>query len=121
MKDNFNTYEWHDAVIKKIEIDRNNPGYNDIIEILVCWTNGIIQKVIFKNVYCAFLKMNFGVIAEETISDANIIDNADIDLQAIIDKWNKIYPEINFIKGYEINTSTTGSKLRIFAMEFEVI
>ena len=117
----FNSYGWHDALIKKVDIDRTNPGRMDVIEISVCWTNGITQTLLFKNVYKAILDFNFGVIADESINDADVMEETDKDLMEVKHKWQQLYPEIEGLKGYEIRISSTGSKLRIFAMSLEII
>jgi hypothetical protein len=33
----FEEYYWHDAEIRKIEINRSNPGYNDVISFDIIW------------------------------------------------------------------------------------
>ena len=37
---NFNDFYWHDAVIKNITINRNNPGIIDIISLDIEWPEG---------------------------------------------------------------------------------
>ena len=34
---NFNEYYWHDAIIKNIQIERNNPGVKDTILLEIEW------------------------------------------------------------------------------------
>jgi hypothetical protein len=117
----FDTFEWHDAIIKSIVIDRSDAGNNDIIEMFIIWPSEVESKIIFKDVYYANLSLNFGVIAEDTIMDASIIDSSDIDIVNIKNKWAKYFVGINDIKGFEILTSSTVSTIRIFALSFERI
>lgn len=115
----FNAFEWHDAIIKSIIIDRSNAGNNDIIEMFITWPSEIESKIVFKDVYHANLSLNFGVIAEDTIMDASIIDSSDIDILNIKNKWARHFDGINEIKGFEILTLSTVSTIRIFALSFE--
>jgi hypothetical protein len=116
----FNSLEWHDAVIKSILIDRSDPGIIDAIELLIHWPSGHSNKVIFKDVYMAILNLNFGVVAEESILDASLIEEQTSTIQALKNKWRKLYSGIEAVQCYEIKTSSTNSEIRIFAMSFEV-
>lgn len=114
----FNNLNWHDAILNFVSIDRTNAGYNDNIELIITWQSGRSSKLIFKDVYRADISMNFGVIAEEAIRDATILEKSDDDLLNIINKWQKHYENIINIHGFEITTISTSSRLRIFAMDF---
>lgn len=117
----FNLLEWHDATLNSINIDRSNAGLNDSIELHIVWPSGIENKLIFNDVYYANLSLNFGIIAEECISDANIIDDSNIDLVKIKEKWSKLYEGIKDLRGFEILTASTGSKIEIFALSFKLV
>jgi len=117
---NFNELEWHDAVIKNIIIDRSNPGYNDMIEMLIIWPSGIENKLTFKDVYFANLSLNFGVVAYESIMTASIVDSSDPDLLNVIQLWERHYGVILEMSGFEILTNSTGNIIRIFALSFEI-
>lgn len=117
----FNSLEWHDAVIKSIVIDRSDPGTIDTIEFLIHWPSGYNSKVVFKDVYMAVLSLNFGVVAEESILDASLVEEQTLDMQSLKDKWRRFYPGIEAVQCYEIKTSSTNSDIRIYAMFFEVM
>lgn len=121
MEKKFSELEWHDAIIKSIVIDRNEAGIKDTIELNIFWPSETESKIIFKDVYFANLALNFGVIAEETIMDASIINSSDIDIIKIKNKWSKYFDGINNIHGFEILTASTVSSIRIYALSFEVI
>jgi hypothetical protein len=114
----FNDFAWHDSIIKKIEIDRCNPGVCDNISIEVKWISGESSNVIFTDVYMADLNMNFGVVASESIRSAYIVDN-DNTLSELYAKWKNILDTIE-LNCYLIETNSTGSILKIIAKGFEV-
>ncbi|WP_306353298.1 hypothetical protein [Flavobacterium sp. '19STA2R22 D10 B1'] len=116
----FNLLEWHDATLKCINIDRSNPGYNDSIEIDIVWPSGGENKLIFKDVYSANFSLNFGVIAEESILGASIIDNSNVEIIKIKEKWSKLYDGIKDLYGFEIKTASTASNIKIFALSFSL-
>jgi hypothetical protein len=118
MKNNtFNDLPWHDSILKSIHIDRGNPGIHDVITMVIEWNPGHKNSLIFKDVYFANMKLNFGVLAEESILDAGIIDDADEEFLAIKEKWKEFCSDIC---GYAIHTASTGSEIRIFAMSFHI-
>lgn len=112
----FNELYWHDSVIKKIEIDRNHPGENDTISFEIDWYDTGISKILFEDVYWLRMDMNFGVIAEESIYEAYIAPNDDIDIVRFNEKWSGI------LKGalpcFIIKTASTGSEIKIIAKKF---
>ncbi|RZJ70666.1 MAG: hypothetical protein EOO45_12475 [Flavobacterium sp.] len=66
------------------------------------------------------MSLGFGVVAEEAISQAQIISDDDPELQKCKSIWHSFYKEIENITGYEILTASTGSCIKIFAFSFEV-
>ncbi|MCT3845053.1 hypothetical protein HZQ52_09465 [Elizabethkingia anophelis] len=76
----FNDLYWHDSVIKNIVIDRNNPGKQDFLLLEMDWYNTGSGQIIFEDVYWLQINMNFGIIAEETIHDAFISPEDDMDM-----------------------------------------
>lgn len=115
----FDSLHWHDAVIKSIIIDRTNAGINDTIELIIEWPTEVINRLIFKDVYFANLRMNFGVIAEEAILDAKEINDESV--ENIKEKWKNLFEGIDKIKGYQILTSSTAGDIRIYALSFEIM
>ena len=64
-------FYWHDAVIKNIIIDRNNPGIIDEIWLDIVWPKEyeneddeneeeIIQRIVFEDVFLVNMYLNFG-------------------------------------------------------------
>jgi len=116
----FSSLDWHDAIIKKIEIDRVKPGIVDEVKFLIRWSNGTTNRLIFKDVYWAIFNLNFGVIADECIMDGNYIEINDPDYVKLKTKWMNLYSGIDAVVGYQITTTSTGSTMRIFAKTFEL-
>lgn len=84
----FSTLPWHDAELLSIMINRRNPGENDRIVIDICWPNGEQETLVFDDCYGLEAKMNFGVIAPESILDASVTVQSD-ELTEIREKWAK--------------------------------
>lgn len=110
---------WHDAVIKSLTIDRQSPGHKDIVEMIVKWPNGSIQKVSFEDCYLLNTNMNFGVICEETIRSANALPS-----HKLIDSIKKKYQEIGMVLPdlvlFHLNTNSTNSDIFIIARKMSL-
>lgn len=117
---NFNELEWHDAIIKNIIIDRGNAGNDDTIEMWIVWPSEKKSKIIFKDVYKADLSLNFGIVAEETIYNAFLIDDYDKEIIDIRKTWEKYYEEISKIRGFKILTTSTASTIKIFSLSYHI-
>ena len=117
---NFNDYNWHDAVIKNIKIDRGNPGINDIIVFDIEWPDeeGKVTFV-FEEVYWAEMKLNFGIVADETILNSIELDNDNQDLYNFYSKWNGAMNELK-LKTYKIELNSTGGEIKIIAKTFSI-
>jgi hypothetical protein len=117
---NFNDYRWHDAVIKNIKIDRSNPGINDIIIFDIEWPDeeGNLTLV-FEEVYWAEMKLNFGIVADETILNLIELDDDNIDLANLYSKWNGVIKDVK-LKTYKIELNSTGSEIKIIAKAFRI-
>ncbi|WP_114751144.1 hypothetical protein [Pleomorphovibrio marinus] len=114
----FNDFIWHDAVIKKIEIDRNNPGNNDTIVFNIRWPeNNRDSFIALQEVYFAKMDLNFGIVADETISHAVELEESDQDLNNIYSKWRGIIDDKK-LKVYKFSLNSTGSKIKIIAKGF---
>jgi hypothetical protein len=110
-------HPWHDAVLKEVKIDRNDPGNNDTITMIVVWENGLKNTFVFKDVYYAKLDLNFGIIADECISDVEYLPKSDKDVIDFLQKWNKFVDDIDDLLFIEITTISTASSIRIFTRE----
>lgn len=114
MNINFNEMPWHDAELLKISIDREKPGENDQILLEICWPNNEKNQLIFHDCYELEAKMNFGIIAPESILRAAFITKS----QKITDikkKWSQIGVDLEHLKCFEIETNSTGSVIQIYA------
>ena len=83
----FSELPWHDSALLNIEIDRKTPGENDSIQLFVKWPDGDENVVIFKDCYFFEAKMNFGIVAEESILNANCSTGGS-ELSEIKNKWS---------------------------------
>lgn len=114
---NFNDYEWHDAIVKKISIDRTNPGNNDVISMDIEWPNDKTGTVHFENVYWANMSLNFGIVARETILFASVAKDDNPDLMAFC-LTNAGYYNCSNLNMYMIEFNSTGSIIKIIAKKF---
>jgi len=119
MKNEFNNLNWHDAELMSIRIDRNNPGKIDQIVLIICWLNGKTSEVIFHDCYAFKAQMNFGIIAVETIRDAEYTESSE-ELEVIRKLWEKIGTDLSGLGQYQIETNSTNSKLLIYARGFSI-
>ncbi|MGQ7857467.1 hypothetical protein ACUN24_24795 [Pedobacter sp. WC2501] len=114
----FNELYWHDSVIKRVEVDRSNPGIHDTIVFEIDWYDIGMGKLYFENVYWIRLDMNFGIVADECIDDAFKASDDDVDLARFNRKWNGLINEN--LACYVIKTASTGSEFKIIAGHFRV-
>lgn len=117
---NFNNFSWHDSVIKDINIDRNKPGINDSIKFEIESVEGNNIELLFEDTYWANMVLNFGIVADETILDACICNNQDVDLVDFYSKWEGSMDNIN-LNLYMIRLNSTGSIIKIIAKGFKII
>ncbi len=116
---NFNDYPWHDAVIKNIKIDRGNPGINDIIMFDIEWPDEKGRVTfIFEGVYLAEMKLNFGIVADETILSSIELDSNNHDL-GLYSKWKEVLNDIK-LKTYKVELNSTGGEIIIIAKKFRI-
>jgi hypothetical protein len=120
MDTDFNDLHWHDSVIKRIEIDRNNPGSTDTILLEIAWYNNGVNKIIFEDVYWSKLDMNFGIVAPEQIDYAYIVDESDKSLTDLYNRWGGLINNIK-LSCYLIKTISTGSEIRIIAKGYKIL
>ena len=114
----FEEIKWHDQILIGIDLDRTNPGINDSIELKVL-IDKIEMGVLFQDVYFADIKMNFGIIAQESINYATI-NNEDIKIPEIQRQWSKVGAELDKLLCFEINTNSTNSLIKIYALSCEI-
>src|SRR5690242_3245103 len=116
----YNDYCWHDAIIRNIHIDRINPGIRDTIKLEIEWPEKKGKAIfIFEEVYWAEMKLNFGIVADETILDSMELDNNNQDLVNFYKKWNGAMNDV-VLKTYKIELNSTGGEIKIIAKTFIV-
>lgn len=116
---NFNDINWHDSVVKKLIIDRNNPGINDIIELEIEWKDGQNGSLFFEGVYWTNFTLNFGIVSLETILDASSLPKDDDDLINLYANWKGLIDDVD-LTAYVINLNSTGGRIKIIAKGFRL-
>lgn len=117
---NFDELNWHDSILKNISIDRSNPGIIDSISLEIVWSPDFQSKtLIFQNVYWANLNLNFGIVADESIMNAYILNEDDQDFKRHIYKWKDLIPDIK-LKMYKVQLNSTSSEIKIIAANYVV-
>jgi hypothetical protein len=116
----FNEYEWHDAIIKNITINRNNPGIKDEIEIEIIWPDND-EKVnfVFEGVYWTKIDLNFGIVANENILQGYQLPNNNEDLMNLYSSWKGFLGNVK-LNVYKIELNSTGGQIKIIAKGFRV-
>ncbi len=116
---NFNDYDWHDSIVKSININRNKPGIVDDIHMEIEWTSGDKGVLIFKGVYHANFLLNFGIVADESILTA-FVNKEDKDLEDIYVRWKGLIDNITLCS-YTIQLNATDSKIKIIASDYIIV
>jgi len=114
----FEDIEWHDQILSSLTMDRTNPGNNDSIELRIV-VNGNRMIVLFENVYSADLRMNFGVIAEESIRYA-ILNTDDVAMPNIQKMWRNVGVDLDKLFCFELSTNSTNSLIKIYAISYKI-
>lgn len=119
IENTFNALKWHDATLLKLTIDRSSPGEHDGAVMTVEWPDGTRNDVLFSDAYLLEARMNFGVIAPESIRDAQCrIDSPR--LHEVRGRWQGLDVALDDLREFEITTSSTASTIRICARQFHV-
>lgn len=120
MEKKFEEYYWHDAIIKKIEFDRRDPGNIDnlLFEIQFPDENRL-AILLFSDLRLVNMNLNFGIIANESILDATELGQDDEDLVKFYSDWRGAFNDIK-LKVFEIKLSSTGGKIKILAEHFNI-
>lgn len=117
MDANFNSLPWHDAELLSINIDRSNAGNSDTVALSIKWPDGNKSNIIFNDCYLLDARMNFGIIAEESILEAMCLNENDQILE-IKSRWQSLGVELNSICCYRIITNSTNSQIEIYALSY---
>ncbi|HEB94683.1 MAG TPA: hypothetical protein ENI94_14755 [Gammaproteobacteria bacterium] len=113
----FDSLPWHDAELLSISIDRSNAGNNDTVTFVVKWPDGNKNEIIFNDCYFFDARMNFGVVAEESILEAICLDESS-QISDIKSKWQSLGVELDNICCYRIITNSTNSQVDIYALSY---
>lgn len=119
MNDDFFDFPWHDAEIKLIVIDRQNPGEHDSVRLSLRWPDQAESDVVFYDCYAFSGQMSFGIIAAETILEVRLVTHG-TELDVIKGRWRALGVELPDLKCYEIETNSTASILKVFANRFAI-
>jgi hypothetical protein len=120
MTSSFDDLPWHDATLIQLLIDRRLPGVRDEVCLQVVWPDGSQSMVKFSNCYAMKADLNFGVIADEQIASADVVDDEQ-GLADIRDRWRPLGVMLEKLRCYRLETSSTASVLRIYAEDYEVV
>lgn len=114
-----NDFPWHDSSLLDVFIDRRQPGERDEVSLQIRWVNE--RKSIFKfsDCYKLYAEMNFGIISEESILRVSF-NKDDLGIAEIQKKWISIGVDLSDLFCGRIETSSTNSKLLIYALSVEV-
>lgn len=114
MREKFEDYEWHDAELLSITIDRSDPGYKDEIEIKVCWPDDTKSKLTFVDCFMFKATMHFNVICNEPILDAYFLAESEM-LVNVKETWRGAGLEARQPGHYVIRTNSTAGWINIVA------
>lgn len=119
IKEHFDTFEWHDATLMSIAIDRMDPGNRDEIAVAVEWPSGVRNRLVFTDCYLFTARMNFGIIASESILSATCSAEApEVDqVRETCRRYGADFPDLH---RFLIETNSTGSLLCIVARGLRV-
>lgn len=119
MSGTFNSLPWHDAELLELRVDRRNAGKCDEVRLRIVWPHGDEAMLLFRECYAMTARMNFGIIAEERIAGASLIED-DPGLTSIRDRWKPLGVSLEMLRCYRLETSSTSSVIQIYAKQFEV-
>ncbi len=117
MNTDFNSLPWHDATLLSISIDRSDPGHIDTVSLAVHWPNGSKNNVVFQDCYMLNARMNFGVVAAESILKGEHLDD-DPEITAIKNRWEPLGVPLHNLSCYRIVTNSTNSQIHIYSLSY---
>jgi hypothetical protein len=109
---------WHESSLISVKVDRQNPGEQDIVEIAIRLLDDEVVFLRFRNCYLFEAKMNFGIVADESILSASVRNNGK-EIEFISNFFFLGQVPIAPILALEINTISTGSKIKIVFLDTE--
>lgn len=119
MNTQFQALPWHDAVLLELSVNRASAGLRDEVILDIEWPDATRQRLTFKDCYKAELLLNFGVLGNDTIRDADVaVDTPS--LVAVRERWGRLGVDLRDLEEYRITTNTTASTIVILARSLDV-
>ena len=112
----FDNFDWHDSILNSVIINRQNLGLNDIVELDITWPSGERGILLFENVRKCIMDLNSGIDTKDWIYNAYETEG-DEDFISYKKQVENICNDIDKLKCFVIETSTTGSLVKIFATQ----
>jgi len=113
----FNYLPWHDALLLSLDVDRSNPGEMDVVRLAIEWPDGSKSRLLFEDCYLLEATMNFGIIALESILEADCSTDSN-QLTDIRKTWKNSNFPFDDMLCFRINTNSTNSLITICALSF---
>jgi hypothetical protein len=101
-------------VILSIEIDRRTPGEKDEVVLTVRWPDERPGQICFFGCYRLDARLNFGVVAAETVRAAQELDDTD-GLGRVREEWSRLGVDLSTLRCFTIETNSTGSVIEVYA------
>ncbi|HTN36211.1 MAG TPA: hypothetical protein VL053_04000 [Arachidicoccus sp.] len=107
---NYNDFFWHDAIIKNIQIDGNNPGIKDTMIFEIKWPEEKGRTTfVFEDIYSAEMSLNIGIVSDETILNSMQLEENNEYLTNFYSKWKGTKSNVK-LNTYIIDLNSTGGK-----------
>jgi hypothetical protein len=120
MNNKFNELPWHDSELLGISIDRSNAGINDVVKLTIRWPEGKISDLLFEDVYLLDAKMNFGVVALESILEGSCFNESE-QISTLRNIWEPLGVKLDELQCYRIITNSTNSRIDVYALSFSIL
>jgi hypothetical protein len=111
--ESFNELPWHDATVLELRIDRRRAGHVDEVMLTMMWPDERRTRIRFVGCYSLDAKMNFGVVASETVRSATEREDSG-ELNALRAKWKPLGVDLSSLRSFSIETNSTGSFLTVY-------
>ncbi len=119
-KESFNALPWHDAILLALKVDRSSPGKNDTVALLIEWPDGSENHVVFENCYFLETRMNFGIVAPESVLAAECLTDSE-HLLRVRGVWKHLLESLDQLHEFRIRTNSTNSSLTICANSYRIV
>ena len=97
-----------------MEIDRSRAGEVDEVLFYILWPDDRRSRIRFMDCYALEAKMNFGVVAEETVLSAT--EQVETDgIRLLRDKWGRVGVDLAEVKCFTFETNSTASIINVYA------